>query len=195
MTTTRLLLTSHLPPLTSLYFMKNYFDFFGLAPSPSLDTTELRKLFLANSKEYHPDFYTLESEEKQAEILELSTLNNQAYKVLKDDDLRLKHLLEIKEVLAEEGQNAVPQDFLMEMMDINEGLMELEFEPDSSKVEEVKVAVQALESKMLAEVQLIIDNYNDESISPAELNSLKDYYLKKRYLLRIHKNLSTFAPH
>ncbi|MEL7219948.1 MAG: iron-sulfur cluster co-chaperone HscB C-terminal domain-containing protein [Bacteroidota bacterium] len=175
--------------------MNNYFDFFGLPPSPTLDVTELRKIFLANSKKYHPDFYTLESDEKQAEILELSTLNNQAYKVLKDEDQRLKHLLEVKGVLAEEGQNAVPQDFLMEMMDINEGLMELEFESDTSKVEEVKTAVRALESKMLAEVQTIIDNYSDQLASPEELNSLKDYYLKKRYLLRIHKNLSTFAPH
>lgn len=175
--------------------MMNYFDFFGIPLSPSLDAGELRRQFLANSKKYHPDFYTLEGEIKQAEILELSTLNNQAYKVLKDDDQRLKHLLEIKGVLAEEGQNSVPQDFLMEMMDINEGLMELEFEPDSEKVKAVKTAVEELEKNMLAKVQSIIEHYDDQSVTTEELNSLKDYYLKKRYLLRIHKNLSTFAPH
>ena len=187
--------TLYLSLLTPISTMINYFDFFGIPLSPSLNGAELRRQFLANSKKYHPDFYTLEGEIKQAEILELSTLNNQAYKVLKDDDQRLKHLLEIKGVLAEEGQNSVPQDFLMEMMDINEGLMELEFEPDSEKVEAVKTAVEELENNMLAEVQSIIDHYDDQSVTAEELNSLKDYYLKKRYLLRIHKNLSTFAPH
>ncbi|HRD80271.1 MAG TPA: Fe-S protein assembly co-chaperone HscB, partial [Saprospiraceae bacterium] len=60
----------------------NYFEFFRLPLSFQLDEEALRKAFYANSKKYHPDFYTLESEEKQTEILELSTINNQAYHTL-----------------------------------------------------------------------------------------------------------------
>ncbi|PSR11288.1 MAG: Fe-S protein assembly co-chaperone HscB [Bacteroidetes bacterium] len=175
--------------------MTNYFSFFDLPVAPLLDEAVLRQKFLANSKKYHPDFFTLETDAKQAEILELSTLNNQAYKILKEEDQRLKHLLEIKGALAPEGQNTVPQDFLMEMMDINEGLMDLQLEPDPARRQEVEQAVKAFEDNLLDDVRAIMENYQDEHVTAGELTALKDYYLKKRYLLRIHKNLSTFAPH
>ena len=116
----------------------NYFEFFEIPISFKVDEAALKRIFYANSKKYHPDFYTLESEEKQAEILELSTLNNQAYKTLSDFDKRMKYILDLKEILAEEGQNQLPQSFLMEMMDINEVLMELEFDFDTQKFEQAR---------------------------------------------------------
>ncbi|NJN78060.1 MAG: DnaJ domain-containing protein [Saprospiraceae bacterium] len=79
-----------------------------------LNEKALKKKFYQLSKQFHPDFYTLESEEKQAEILELSTINNDAYKTLSDFDKRMEYILKEKGVYAEEGQNKVPQDFLME---------------------------------------------------------------------------------
>ena len=36
-------------------------------------------------------------------------------------------------------------------------------------------------------------NYDDDSATEQELKSIKDYYLKKRYLLRIRENLDKFA--
>ena len=174
--------------------MKDYFSFFEIAPSPSIDEVGLRKFFLRNSKKYHPDFYALESEEKQAEILELSTLNNQAYKILKDFDKRLKHLLELKGVLADEGQNKLPQEFLMEMMDINEGIMELQFESSDDTFLKIKKEVDGFEDELKSSIESILNNYDDTNAQDAELLALKNYYLKKRYLLRIHENLSTFAP-
>ena len=69
--------------------MTNYFDFYELPRSPKLDEALLRSRYLLMSKRYHPDFFTLESPEKQAEMLELSTLNNQAYQVLSEFEPRL----------------------------------------------------------------------------------------------------------
>ncbi len=172
----------------------NYFSFFDIPISPSIDEGALRKKFLRKSKEYHPDFYTLESEEKQAEILELSTLNNQAYKILKDFDKRLKHLLDIKEALQEEGQNKLPQDFLMEMMDINEGVMELQFDPSEEHYSRIQAEIKLLENTLNQSIEPILKSYDDTNVKEEELEMLKNYYLKKRYLLRVLENLSTFAP-
>lgn len=174
--------------------MKNYFSFFNIPIHPKVDEAGLRKKFLRNSKKYHPDFYTLESEKKQAEILELSTLNNHAYKVLKDADKRLKHLLELKGALADEGQNKLPQDFLMEMMDINEEIMELQFDASEGQFLTITKEVETFEQGLQSGINDLLSTYNDASVSEQELLLLKNYYLKKRYLLRIHKNLSTFAP-
>ncbi|HHH50193.1 MAG TPA: Fe-S protein assembly co-chaperone HscB, partial [Saprospiraceae bacterium] len=52
----------------------NYFEFYNIPISFDVDAKALKKIFYANSKKYHPDFYTLENEEKQQEILQLSTL-------------------------------------------------------------------------------------------------------------------------
>jgi molecular chaperone HscB len=171
----------------------NYFEFFEIPISFKVDEAALKRIFYANSKKYHPDFYTLESEEKQAEILELSTLNNQAYKTLSDFDKRMKYILDLKEILAEEGQNQLPQSFLMEMMDINEVLMELEFDFDAQKFEQAKTELKALETSLFKSIESIVESYDDNNSSDKELLAIKEYYLKKRYLLRIRENLSKFA--
>jgi len=172
----------------------NYFDFFERPISFTIDQAKLKRAFYANSKKYHPDFYTLESEEKQQEILELSTLNNEAYKTLSDFDKRMKYVLELKGTLEEEGKNKIPQDFLMEMMDINEALMELEFGFDEKKYNRLHQDLQTLESKLYESVKEPIENYVDGTSPASDLLSVKDYYLKKRYLLRIQENLDKFAP-
>ena len=171
----------------------NYFEFFDIPVSFLLDEAALKRAFYSNSKKYHPDFYTLESEEKQQEVLDLSTFNNNAYKTLSNFDKRMKYILDLKGALAEEGQNQIPQDFLMEMMDINENLMELEFDFDQQKYDEAVKGLETLESQLLQAVQPSIEKFDKNNSEEGELIAIKNYYLKKRYLLRIHENLNKFA--
>ena len=169
--------------------MTDYFAFFDLSPSPTLDEADLKKRFYANSRRFHPDFHTLASEAARDDALEKSTLNNQAYKTLLDPDLRLKHLLDLRGALGEEGTNQVPQAFLLEIMEVNEALMELEFEPDERARTQVQGLINALETKLDAEVSDIMADYDNNSVSEQELDRLRDYYLKKRYLLRLRNKI------
>ncbi|WP_116108191.1 iron-sulfur cluster co-chaperone HscB C-terminal domain-containing protein [Lewinella sp. IMCC34191] len=169
--------------------MPDYFEFFGLHPSPRIDLAALKKAFYANSKQFHPDFHTLEDEATQQDILEKSTLNNEAYKVLSDDDQRLRHLLEIKGILEDEGQNKVPQEFLMEIMEVNEALMELEFEDDPAVRQKVEGLIDQLESSLNREVAPLMAAYNPDEVTEADLQLLKDYYLKRRYLMRLREKI------
>ncbi len=172
----------------------NYFEFYDLPITFQLDETALKKTFYANSKRYHPDFFTLENEDRQNEILELSTLNTQAYKTLSDFDRRMKYVLELKDVFEEEGKNSLPQDFLMDMMDINEAIMELEFDFDEIAYQKVIKDAQNIENQILEEVKPIIENYQNGVTPQSDLEKVKNFYLKKRYLLRILENVSRFAP-
>jgi len=171
----------------------NYFEFYKIPVSFSVDAEALRKRFYALSKEYHPDFYTLESEEKQAEILRLSTLNNEAYEILRDSDRRMKYVLTLREALGEEGSNKLPPDFLMEMMDLNEGLMELEFDPDPTAVANIREQLEKKEADLQQEVTPLLDRFDVDPTTNEGLDGVEDYYLKKRYLLRIRENLGKFA--
>ncbi|MFM9947714.1 MAG: iron-sulfur cluster co-chaperone HscB C-terminal domain-containing protein [Saprospiraceae bacterium] len=168
----------------------NYFEFFGLPVSINLDEAALKRRFYEYSKKFHPDFYTLESPEKQAEILELSTINNEAWRTLSNFDSRLKYLLELKGQLGEEGTNVLPQEFLMEMMDINEAAMELEFEFDPERYAALLDQLAELERDLQAELTGSLFLGGAEA---SEFETMKDYHLKKRYLLRIKESLSKFA--
>src|SRR6201985_899863 len=104
----------------------NYFEFYGLSESFTLDDAIVKKKFYQLSKEYHPDFYANEDDVKQQEILELSTLNNKAYQALSDPNNVLEYILRLHELVSEGAKPQLPADFLMEMMDLNERLMEVD---------------------------------------------------------------------
>src|ERR1700749_2915950 len=106
--------------------MINYFDFYAIPETFNPDKTALKKTFYELSKKYHPDFHANEDEAKQQEILELSTINNKAWQTLSDPNKRLEYILKTHDLLQEGAKPQLPGDFLMEMMDINERLMEIE---------------------------------------------------------------------
>ncbi|MBK8568460.1 MAG: Fe-S protein assembly co-chaperone HscB [Saprospiraceae bacterium] len=172
--------------------MNNYFEFFEIPVAFYLDETALKQRFLKNSKKFHPDFFTLESEEKQAEILELSTYNNQAFLTLSDFDKRLKYILDLKGILAD-SNHELPNAFLMEMMDINEAIMELEFDFNQTAFDAAKERVGDLEAELFENAKPIMEAYSDTS-NNASLEIVKDFFLKKRYLWRIKEKLDSFAP-
>lgn len=172
----------------------NYFEFYNIPVSFQVDESALRRTFYQNSKKYHPDYHTLSDAEQQAEMLEKATLNNEAFQTLSDPDRRIRYILQLKGLLQEEGKQTVPQDFLMEMMEINEGLMELELDFDETRYAAVLKEIDNLENNLIEGIQPVLNNYSDEAENSADLQTVLEYYLKKRYLLRIRENLSKFAP-
>jgi molecular chaperone HscB len=169
----------------------NYFEFFDLPISFSVDAQALRARFYENSKKYHPDFFTLADEAEQARVLELASRNNEAYRTLADPDKRMRYILVLHGLLAgEDRQSPLPQDFLMDMMDINENLMELEADFDAARYEQTRQAVEALQQQLDASIAPVLQSWSGDA---AALEPVRDYYLKKRYLLRIRENLSKFA--
>ena len=176
--------------------MINYFDFYQIPESFNPDPALLKKKFYALSKEYHPDFHVNESPEKQQEILELSTLNNKAFQVLSKPEKRLEYILQIHQQIAEGDKYQLPQDFLMEMMEVYEALIELEFEDDSTALENLKRQVLSIEEDLLLELNLNTSKYDkEEKQSEKELFLLKikDLYYRQKYLLRIKDSLDRFA--
>lgn len=169
----------------------DYFDFYDLAVSFLLDEGDLRHKFLQKSKQYHPDFYTLDTQEKQDEILALSTKNNEAYKVLSDPDKRLKYILEKKGLLGDAANNKMSPEFLMEMMEVNEAVMELQFDFDATAYQKIVEQVAQEEQQLQDEVQPLLEKYDDSTTNKeAVLQKILDYYLQKRYLRRLKQNLA-----
>lgn len=173
--------------------MANYFEHFGLEWQFDLNDADLKKKFLLKSREYHPDFHTDKSEAEQEAILAQSSYNNTAFKILKNPETRFKYLLTLHNVNFEEGKQSLPKIFLMEMMDFNENLMDAQMEADQKKISSLTSELEEIEKSLYTGVSSIIEGYIPDQITTSELDSLKEYFFKKKYLLRIRENLNKFA--
>lgn len=173
--------------------MTDYFEFYGLPVSFNPDQGLVKKKFYEFSKQYHPDFYINESEEKQAEVLELSTVNNKAYQVLTDPQKRLHYILELKGVLTEGENYVLPQSFLMEMMDVNEALMDMQIDPDVEKLSALKDEVAGIEKAISDEIISLTSGFDaqTEAEQVKLLASVKDLYYRNKYLLRIRDSIKS----
>ncbi len=172
----------------------DYFAFYGLPESFLPDEAALKRLYYAKSRETHPDFHATSSAGNQAEMLRQATLNTDAYRTLSDADQRMAYLLRRHGLLVEGQSEQLPPDFLMDMMDLNEQLMELEMAPGPA-VAPVAAEVQALADTLDAGIQPVLAGYADLPTDhrSAALRQVLTYYLKKRYLLRIQRQVATFA--
>ena len=170
----------------------NYFEFYGIPESFNPDAALLKKQFYALSKKYHPDFYANEDDAKQQEILELSTLNNKAYQTLSDPYKRLEYILKQYHLLVEGAKPQLPADFLMEMMDINERLMDID---DAAALGHITAEVLAIEGDIDESIATLTAGYEqlNDTAKESRLNEIAEIYFRQKYLLRIKESLNTFA--
>jgi molecular chaperone HscB len=174
----------------------NYFEFYNIEEKFFIDELELKQRFFAISKENHPDFF-IDDDARYQDALDVTSTNNTAYKTLNKLELRVKYVLEINEVL-KEAQNAIPQEFLMEMMDVNEAIMELQMSPDEAKRTSMIQEVAQLEEGLNTTLETDAKKADQLKLGSAErgeeLEKIKETYLKLKYVLRIKESLNTFAP-
>ncbi len=170
----------------------NYFELYEIPISFNPNQEVIKQKFYALSKRYHPDFHVNESEDKQEQVLELSTLNNKAFQVLKDDQKRLHYVLELKGHLVEGENYSLPQSFLMEMMEVNEAIMELEFNPDDAKFEELTNQISDIENSLSGDLKALTSSFDASSGMDQEdsLKAIKDIFYRNKYLRRIKENLN-----
>jgi molecular chaperone HscB len=158
----------------------NYYTLFELAETPRVEKQLLAAKYIALQKKYHPDFFTTDTETAQEEALEISAQINKAYNTFKNEDKTLAYFLEQKGILVSDEKYNLPPDFLMEMMELNESIEEEEDVTD--KVNQFETALQQdVEALLAADTATIF--------TAVELQQLRVYHYKKKYLQRILERL------
>jgi molecular chaperone HscB len=172
----------------------NYFELYDIPISFQPDAAEVKKKYYELSRKYHPDRFTLSDNSSQANALLMSAMNNDAYKVLNNADATMAYILKLNGILEEEEKYNLPPDFLMKMMELNEAISEYEMEPDNEDMR--TQATQGLQDQLddwEDSVSALTPKYDATAPDNALLHELKDYYFRKKYLLRIKERIDRFA--
>jgi len=161
----------------------NYFELFDIPIQLKVNAASLSGKFFELSRKYHPDHFANENEQAQAEALEMSALLNKAWKTFQNPDASIKYVLQLKGLLEEEEKYELPPEFLMEVIEINEGLMDDVIDPELEK------KIITLQSEIYEPVKEIVESYQETAIADKELLQVKEYYFKKKYIDRIRLQL------
>ncbi|MFZ1527226.1 MAG: Fe-S protein assembly co-chaperone HscB [Ferruginibacter sp.] len=161
----------------------NYFELFDLPFRASIDHTRVQKKYIELQKKFHPDYFTQEDEDGQEHALEQSAHINKAYNIFRNSDKTLEYFLQQNGIITADEKYALPDDFLMEMMDINESVSEAGKEAAGNTIAQ-------FENRLEQDVKDIFNKPAEASYSEAELEQLKAYFYKKKYLHRILDRLA-----
>ncbi|MFY7963902.1 MAG: iron-sulfur cluster co-chaperone HscB C-terminal domain-containing protein [Chitinophagaceae bacterium] len=145
----------------------------------------MKQQYFQLSRKYHPDFVSNGTDEEKEEALQTSSLVNKAYKIFNNQDETIKYVLQLKELLIEEEKFALPNDFLMEMMELNEQLMDAKMEDDKEAIENCQLLIANWQNKVYEPVKEIVESNIFSDIPQEKLLQVKEYYFKKKYISRI----------
>lgn len=100
------------------------FELFGSAPRHDVDVKALRKQLLSITREIHPDYFATADADVRARAERNSARLNKAFEVLSDETARADWLVTHLGGPDEQTERAMPQAFLMEVLEWNEALEE-----------------------------------------------------------------------
>ncbi|WP_276131897.1 iron-sulfur cluster co-chaperone HscB C-terminal domain-containing protein [Polluticoccus soli] len=174
--------------------MVNYFELYGIAESFNPDAAIVKKKYYELSRQYHPDRFATADDSTRAEALRMAALNNDAFKMLNNPDATTAYILKQHQLLEDEEKYNLPPAFLMEMMDLNEVISDWEMEPDNDILRQTATDTLAEQlEQWQQEVTPLTQQYNSGNHDKQLLLRIKDYYFRKKYLLRIQERIDTFA--
>lgn len=141
------------PPAPPAIARQSHFDVLGLPRRFHIDARVLEERYHAAAREHHPDrHYRDESARRVSSALRTAALT-EAYRVLRDPIRRGEHLLELEGIRlgderrtvggpAGQGGHKVDPSFLMEILELREGLAEARAEGDEARVDALGVEVR-----------------------------------------------------
>jgi len=165
-----------------------YFELFDTPISLVVDKSALLKKYYTLSKEYHPDNFSLGNELAQEQALNMSAKINEAKKILDNNYKRLEYILRETNTIIPDEKYVLSPQFLGEMMDINEQLIELEFEKNEADMLKISAELSSIEASIFTTVQSFFTLSNFEA-STSDYLLLKDFYYKKKYIDRVKEKL------
>ncbi|KAK3097775.1 hypothetical protein FSP39_013081 [Pinctada imbricata] len=114
-----------------------YFQVLGMPEKFDVDLESLSQNYKNLQRQLHPDKHSLKPKREQDLAEQQSSYVVNAYQTIMKPLSRAMYLLEINGNPLEEENTSVDQDFLMQIMETNEEIIEADSSEDLRKIEEV----------------------------------------------------------
>ena len=139
--------------------MQSHFELFGLPATYAVETDRLERSYRDIQSKVHPDRFAHAGDAERRASLQWTTRVNEAFQVLKNPVKRAKHLLELHGVdVAFETNTAMPQDFLVQQMELREALEEAK---DSAALDTLRRNLLKEKSSLEGQIGESIDKKRD----------------------------------
>jgi len=162
-------------------FSKNYFDLFGMPVGFLLDGGELADRYRELQKVVHPDRYAAAGQQSQRLSLQGATLVNEAYATLKDPLKRAQYLLGLKGIDVANGNHTLNDPaFLMEQMELREGLAEVRDSADpQARLDQLLREISSMIRTQVAQLAVQFEDATAEQLAAAAQTVQKMQFLNK----------------
>jgi molecular chaperone HscB len=149
----------------------SHFELFGLPAAFAVEAEALERSYREIQSKVHPDRFAHAGDAERRASLQWTTRVNEAYRTLKDPVQRAKHLLELHGVdLAFETNTAMPQDFLMQQMELRETLEEAK---DASALDRLGADLQKQKHQLEKAIAEAIDAKQDYAAAAGLVRKLQ----------------------
>ncbi|KAG6970894.1 hypothetical protein JG687_00002376 [Phytophthora cactorum] len=154
----------------------DYFEMFKVPKNFNLEQRSIEKTYWNLQKRLHPDLYGSKSEfEKELSAVNAAVIND-AYKMLKKPNTRVKYLLALHgiDALGETASTAVDPELLMQTMEIREHIAEA---PDVDALHEIRKEISE-------HIDAIINKLGEVYDKDQDLESTKQYAVELQYMVK-----------
>jgi molecular chaperone HscB len=142
--------------------LQNHFELFGLAPAFALESEALERSYRDIQSRVHPDRFAHAGDAERRASLQWTTRVNEAYRTLKDPVQRGKHILELHGVdVAFETNTQMPNDFLMQQLELREELESATAAKDASRLDRMRARLRTQKQSLEKQIGDAIDARKD----------------------------------
>jgi molecular chaperone HscB len=156
--------------------VQSKFALLGVEERFDLDAQELERRYRERSKEVHPDRFAKAPPADRLRAMEASQSLNDAFRLLKNPTARAEHLLALRGVVLDDKE-PVPQDFLLEILELREALAEAKRASDAA-------GVARMEGDMRARAEASLARVGELFAAGGELDEIKRELVRLRYFQR-----------
>ncbi len=130
----------------------SHFEVFGLEPAYDLDAGQLRQRYLQLARFAHPDRAGTSDDPAAGLAMRISAQLNRAVEVLSDPVERAGYLLELFGGPSAAEDKSVPQEVLLETMELREQIEEAAAQRDAARLAEIGQRVRGEHDEMLERI-------------------------------------------
>jgi molecular chaperone HscB len=139
--------------------MQSHFELFGLPAAFAVEADRLEQSYRDIQSKVHPDRFAHAGDAERRASLQWTTRVNEAYRTLRDPVQRARHLLELQGVdVAFETNTAMPQDCLMQQMELREALEEAK---SAAALDALRKNLRQEKSSLVKQIGASIDEKRD----------------------------------